>query len=89
MLTPDEIVQVSSGTTIVQLLDIVKDARPVPKRGDDKKSKTERFVEVLFHYSECLDVLTQSYAEYLCLPWGSVRFLMQVRWAQSSLPGSR
>ncbi|KAI9841443.1 MAG: hypothetical protein M1838_003577 [Thelocarpon superellum] len=78
VLTPEEMKQVRAGASITDVIALAQQAQPASRRNTDRKGKTEHFVDVLTTYGTCLDVLSQSYAQYTCLVWGSFRFVLQV-----------
>jgi hypothetical protein len=76
-LTKEELVQVRATSSIQQLHQVAINAQLLSCKGA-RTGRVQNLVRVLDHYSGVHDTLSQSHAEYCCLVWGPIKWLLQI-----------
>jgi hypothetical protein len=77
ILSQTELKRITDGNTLDNIREFIILAR---QKCDNKvgKSKMSRCIQVLHHYAQVFDVLSQVHADLTSLLWGSIRWLIQV-----------
>jgi hypothetical protein len=69
-------------TSMKDVVDVVEEAKERYEKDTAENTVVlgwlDKFSGTILYYSNILDVLAQHHPEYLCLAWGSVKFVLQV-----------
>jgi hypothetical protein len=76
-LSKDEFHQIRETSSIQQLYNVATSAQNLvcKNRG---AGRVQNFVTILDHYSGVLDILSLVHAEYSCLVWGTIKWLLRI-----------
>jgi hypothetical protein len=81
VLTPTELKKITHGNTSDNVAEFM---RLVLQKCNSRvrKGKVAKVVQILCHYAQVFDVISQSHAELTAFLWGAIRWLIQVRQAR-------